>query len=62
MGTTAVDLYLIVLAYKTGKKSIGQINEHIMSSSENYQADVMKEGSKFIDKRVRSVRVGVRIL
>ena len=45
-------IYTPLLSLTEQEKSIGQINEHIMSSSKNYQADVVKEGSKFIDKRV----------
>ena len=56
-GTTAVDLHPIVLAYRTRKKSIGLINERVISSSENYRAHGVKDGRKLMDKRVRSVRV-----
>ena len=51
LGTTAVDLHPIVLAYRTGKK-VYWLNPHpsVILSFENGRADVVKEGGKFIEK------------
>ena len=49
-GTTAINLQPFVPTYRKGKKSIGLINERVISSAENDSAGVVKERSEFIEE------------